>query len=105
MPAKNQPARVSKWSFLKGGRWKRESNKILDHAPPQRSLKVGYVSSPGSLKAPHGSWRGRLGVVWVQAAALDLFSPESASKALWLGLTCSCVFVYLHEQRSEPVRP
>ncbi|KAF2988056.1 hypothetical protein EK904_005432 [Melospiza melodia maxima] len=53
-----------------------------------------------SGQAPHGSWHGRLGVVWVQAAALDLFSPKSASKALWLGLTCSCVFVYLHEQRS-----
>lgn len=44
-------------------------------------------------------------MVWVQAAALDLFSPKSASRALWLGLTCSCVFVYLHEQRSGTVRP
>lgn len=45
-----------------------------------------------------------VGVLRAQAAALDLFPPKSASKALWLGLTFNCVFVYLHEQRSGTVR-
>lgn len=45
-----------------------------------------------------------VGVLRVQAAALDFFPPKSASKALWLGLTFSCVFVYLHEQRLGTVR-
>lgn len=78
--------------------------KILDHGPSEEALRAGLKISPGSLLAPHGSSCRRSGVLLPQAAALDLFPPKSSSKALWLELTCSCVFVYLHEQRSGTVR-